>query len=173
MPFSYQKLQLDILRYLQMDIPFIQHKRRIRRSISMSEVDRLSLVFVDFNIPVFTPGRHRVQPTLDLTTVYKTLNHWVQLLRLTLSKGPSFSFENIVFSSYLEYWMMDKVNKSSDSDYSEVVPISSKFHNLVPQDQSQSQGQSQSHIMTDSRPVSLGVRHPSGTATNFSPSLFV
>jgi hypothetical protein len=32
-----------------------------------SEVDRPSLVFNDFNIPAFTPGRHRVEPTLDLS----------------------------------------------------------------------------------------------------------
>jgi hypothetical protein len=31
----------------------------------MSEVDRPSLVVIDFNIPAFTPGRHRVYPTLD------------------------------------------------------------------------------------------------------------
>jgi hypothetical protein len=42
-------------------------KSGIRRSISMSEIDRLSLVFIDFNIPAFTPGRHRVEPTLDLS----------------------------------------------------------------------------------------------------------
>jgi hypothetical protein len=45
----------------------IQRKRRIRRSISTSEVDRSSLVFIDFNIPVFTPGRQRVEPTLNLS----------------------------------------------------------------------------------------------------------
>jgi hypothetical protein len=33
----------------------------------MSEVDRSSLVFIDFNILVFTAGRHRVEPTLDLS----------------------------------------------------------------------------------------------------------
>jgi hypothetical protein len=42
------------------DITSIQRKRRIRRSISMSEVDRPSLFFIDFNIPTFTPGRHTV-----------------------------------------------------------------------------------------------------------------
>jgi hypothetical protein len=49
------------------DIPSIQLKKRIRRSISISEVDHPSLGFIDFNIPAFTPGRHRVQPTLDLS----------------------------------------------------------------------------------------------------------
>jgi hypothetical protein len=48
-------------------IPSIQLKKRIRRSISMSEVDRPSLVFIDFNIPAFTPGCHRVESTLDLS----------------------------------------------------------------------------------------------------------
>jgi hypothetical protein len=38
------------------DIPSIQCKRRIRRSISMSEVDRPSLFLIDFNIPMYTPG---------------------------------------------------------------------------------------------------------------------
>jgi hypothetical protein len=33
----------------------------------MSEVDRWSFVFIDFNIPAFTPGRYRVQPTLDFS----------------------------------------------------------------------------------------------------------
>jgi hypothetical protein len=33
----------------------------------MSEVDRSSLVFIDFNIPAFTPGRHTVLATLDLS----------------------------------------------------------------------------------------------------------
>jgi hypothetical protein len=33
----------------------------------MSEVDRPSLVFIDFNILAFTSGRHRVELTLDLS----------------------------------------------------------------------------------------------------------
>jgi hypothetical protein len=33
----------------------------------MSEVDRPSLFFIDSNIPAFTPGRHTVQATLDLS----------------------------------------------------------------------------------------------------------
>jgi hypothetical protein len=33
----------------------------------MSEVDYSSHIFIDFNIPAFTPGRHRVEPTLDLS----------------------------------------------------------------------------------------------------------
>jgi hypothetical protein len=33
----------------------------------MSEVDRPSLVFIDCNIPAFTSGRQRVEPTLDLS----------------------------------------------------------------------------------------------------------
>jgi hypothetical protein len=33
----------------------------------MSEVDRPSLVFIDFNIPAFTPGHYRAEPTLDLS----------------------------------------------------------------------------------------------------------
>jgi hypothetical protein len=33
----------------------------------VSEVDRPSLFFIDFNIPAFTPGRHRVHATLDLS----------------------------------------------------------------------------------------------------------
>jgi hypothetical protein len=33
----------------------------------MSEVDRPSLFLVDFNIPAFTPGRHTVYATLDLS----------------------------------------------------------------------------------------------------------
>jgi hypothetical protein len=42
-------------------------KKRIRQSISMSEIDRPSLVLIDFNIQAFTPGCQRVQPTLDLS----------------------------------------------------------------------------------------------------------
>jgi hypothetical protein len=33
----------------------------------MSEVDRPSIFFVDSNIPAYTPGRHSVQATLDLS----------------------------------------------------------------------------------------------------------
>jgi hypothetical protein len=40
----------------------------------MSEVDRSSLVFFDFNIPVFTPGRNRVEPTLDLSVAYRHMS---------------------------------------------------------------------------------------------------
>jgi hypothetical protein len=36
------------------------------RYISVSEADHLRLVFIDFNIPEFTPGRHSVEPTQDL-----------------------------------------------------------------------------------------------------------
>jgi hypothetical protein len=53
-----------------------------------------------------------------------------QRLRLALSKSPNTvyvslpspedvngsSFRNVVFSSYLEFWTMDKVQKSSDSE---------------------------------------------------------
>jgi hypothetical protein len=42
------------------DIPSIQRMRRIRRSISMNEVNRPSLFSIDFNVPAFTPGRHTV-----------------------------------------------------------------------------------------------------------------
>jgi hypothetical protein len=35
----------------------------------MSEVDLPSLVFIDFNIPAITPGRHRVQPNCLLNWI--------------------------------------------------------------------------------------------------------
>jgi hypothetical protein len=69
--------------------------------------------------------------------VYNTQNSWVfglcpssgiQLLTLALSKGPitvgvspspeggnRSSFRNVVFYSFLEYWMMEKVQKPSNS----------------------------------------------------------
>jgi hypothetical protein len=40
---------------------------RVRRSLSMREVDRPSLVLVDFNTSVFTPGCHWVEPTLEFS----------------------------------------------------------------------------------------------------------
>jgi hypothetical protein len=49
------------------DIPSIQRKRRVRRSIWMTEVDRPSLFHVDSNVSACTPGRHTVQATLDLS----------------------------------------------------------------------------------------------------------
>jgi hypothetical protein len=67
MSFAYQIYTQIFYTIYKWDIPSIERKKRIRRSISTSEVDRTSLVFIDFNIPVFTPGRHRVEPTLDLS----------------------------------------------------------------------------------------------------------
>jgi hypothetical protein len=42
------------------DVPPFQCKKRPGRCPLMGEVDRPSLVFVNFNIPAYAPGHHRV-----------------------------------------------------------------------------------------------------------------
>jgi hypothetical protein len=49
------------------DILSIQCKKRLRRSNSMGEVDRLSLVFIDLNVPTLRPLRHRVESALKFS----------------------------------------------------------------------------------------------------------
>jgi hypothetical protein len=40
-------------------------KKALGRSPMMGEVDRPSLVFIDFDIPAFAPGHHRDYPALE------------------------------------------------------------------------------------------------------------
>jgi hypothetical protein len=54
------------------DVPSIQCEKRVRQSMLVREIDRLSLVLIDFNIPAFTPGCRRVKPTLEFS-YYVTL----------------------------------------------------------------------------------------------------
>jgi hypothetical protein len=54
------KLIYDLYIIYKWDIPSIQRKKKIRRSVLINELDRPSLVFIDFNIPAFTPDHLRV-----------------------------------------------------------------------------------------------------------------
>jgi hypothetical protein len=54
-------LSSNTLRY------FTLFRNGIFRLFSLRREDRPSLILIDFNILAFTPGRHRVEPTLDLS----------------------------------------------------------------------------------------------------------
>jgi hypothetical protein len=49
------------------NVPSIQCKKRLRFSNSMSEIDFLSLVFIDFYVPALTPRLYCIKTALQLT----------------------------------------------------------------------------------------------------------
>jgi hypothetical protein len=49
------------------DIPSIQCKMRLGKPKSMRKVDCLSLIFIDFYVPVLTPRLNKIEPSLQLS----------------------------------------------------------------------------------------------------------
>jgi hypothetical protein len=48
------------------DVPSIQCKTNLDRSISAGETDGLSLVLIDFDVPALAPRLHRSEAALEL-----------------------------------------------------------------------------------------------------------